>query len=244
MGRRRAASAYLAPPPGWWSVPARLAGVLLRRRTRGTGRPLATEVLLVVDPARGMRRERRAMAERFRAAPFPLYGLPPTFAGLRYLAGSGSRRARGERPVVTSLSLGHGDPAAEQGPQLVVEVQTEPGGAGAGPVPGPELRAALAEELAWAGGAGRRAGDAGAPAWSEVAIPVEGRPVGFARLAAGRHWVAWAELEGRTLVLRARDLAPGQVELVRAGDVEPYLEGTRRLAGDAAVRRDPGRRRP
>jgi hypothetical protein len=101
MRRSRAGSAYLARRPGWWSVPAGLAGVVLRRRTMvpgprtyllaaaagavlgaaaqlafgwpwwlvaagvvaavalgflatgfrggGAGRPLATEVLLVVD---------------------------------------------------------------------------------------------------------------------------------------------------------------------------------------------------
>ena len=290
MRRRRVASAYLARPSGWWSVPGRLAGVVLGRRTivpaprihllaaaaglvlgaaarlalgwpwwlvaagvlaavelvflasafrgGGAGRPLATEVLLVVDPARGMRRERQAMAERFRSAPFPLYGLPASFPGLRYLGGSGSRGARGERPVVISLSLAHGDPLAEQGPQLVVEVQAEP--EGVGPAPGPELRSALAEALSWAGGAGRRAGPASDPAWTEAAIPVDGRPVSFELLAGGRHWVAWAELEGRVLVLRARDLAAGEVELVRVDDVEPYVEGTRRLEGETTARHRAG----
>jgi len=290
MRRRRVASAYLARPSGWWSVPGRLAGVVLGRRTivpaprihllaaaaglvlgaaarlalgwpwwlvaagvlaavelvflasafrgGGAGRPLATEVLLVVDPARGMRRERQAMAERFRSAPFPLYGLPASFPGLRYLGGSGSRGARGERPVVISLSLAHGDPLAEQGPQLVVEVQAEP--EGVGPAPGPELRSALAEALSWAGGAGRRAGPAGDPAWTEAAILVDGRPVSFELLAGGRHWVAWAELEGRVLVLRARDLAAGEVELVRVDDVEPYVEGTRRLEGETTARHRAG----
>jgi hypothetical protein len=148
--------------------------------------------------------------------------------------------------VVTSLSLAHGDPLAERGPQLVVEVQAEPDGAGVGPAPGPELRSALAEELSWAGGAGRRPGPgAGDPAWSAVAVPVEGRPVSFELLARGRHWAAWAELEDRTLLLRARDLAAGEVELVRVDDVEPYVEGTRRLEDAAAARRDPGpRERP
>jgi hypothetical protein len=53
--------------------------------------------------------------------------------------------------------------------------------------------------------------------------------VAFAWLAAGRHWVAHAELEGRALVLAARDLPVEQVALVPIIDVEPYVEGTRLL---------------
>jgi hypothetical protein len=36
-------------------------------------------------------------------------------------------------------------------------------------------------------------------------------------------------LDNRTLTLHARDLPVGSVELVRVVDLEPYIEGTRRL---------------
>ena len=107
-------------------------------------------------PALGARREqrwRRDMAERFRTASFPLYGLPASWTGPRHLGGMASHQARGQPPVVTSLTLAHGDPAAGHGP----------------------------------------------------------------------------ELEGRVVVLQARDLVPEQVELVRVTDVEPYVAGTERL---------------
>jgi hypothetical protein len=284
---RRATSAYLRPPPGWWSVPFRLAGVLARRRSRmpvaatylvaaaggavlgaiaqvvvgwpwwlvaagvvvavwllflssafwggSGGRPLATEALLVVDPARGIRRERQAMAERFRAAPFPLYGLPASWAGPRWLGGAGTRQSRGRPPEVTSLALAHGDPAAEHGPQLRVEVRADPEDAGAGP----ELRQALAGELRWAAatrhereaavdGVGGLPNDLAGAAWSAVSVRVDGRPVRFDLLTEGRHWVAVAEVDGRALVLEARDLTVDQIELVRVADIEPYIEGTSR----------------
>jgi hypothetical protein len=67
------------------------------------------------------------------------------------------------------------------------------------------------------------------PAWTQVTIPVDGRLVGFAWLAEGRHWVARAELDDRTLTLHARDLPVESVELVRVTDLEPYIVGMRRL---------------
>jgi hypothetical protein len=207
------------------------------------GRPLATEALLVVDPARGLRRQHEAMEARFRAAPLPLYGLPDSWAGRRHLGGYGERRAaEGGRPVVTSMSLAHGDPLAGDGPELRVEVRAGPEGPAV--VPDAELRAYLADDLQWNAAVAERrgvgpaplaagaAGAAGEAAWSEVTIPVDGEPVAFAWLAEGRHWVAYAPLEDRTLVLSARDVPVNQVALVRVTDVEPYLDGTRQL--DAA----------
>jgi len=67
------------------------------------------------------------------------------------------------------------------------------------------------------------------PAWSQVMIPVDGWPVGFQWLAEGRHWIARAELDGRTLTLHARDLPVESVQLVRVIDLEPYIQGHRRL---------------
>jgi hypothetical protein len=103
-----------------------------------------------------------------------------------------------------------------------------------------ESRRGLAEELWWEAapaahdlaehfdqiaGARRRPD----PAWSQVTILVDGRPVAFEWLAEGRHWVARAELDERTLTLHGRDLPVESVELVRVTDPEPYIEGTCRL---------------
>jgi hypothetical protein len=67
------------------------------------------------------------------------------------------------------------------------------------------------------------------PAWSQVTIPVDGRLVGFWWLAEGRHWVARTELDDRTLALHGRDLPVESVELVQVSDLEPYIQGQRRL---------------
>ena len=62
-----------------------------------------------------------------------------------------------------------------------------------------------------------------------MTIPVDGRPVGFEWLAEGRHWVARAELDDRTLTLRGRDLPVQSVEPAQAADLTPYLQGQHRL---------------
>jgi hypothetical protein len=206
----------------------------------GSGQPLATDLLRVVRPRRAVERDHRQEVERFRAAPFPLYGLPPAWPGPRHLGGAELSWARGQRPVTTALSLGHGDPLTGQGPRLRVEVRVEHVQAEHVLTVRSESRRDLAEDLWLAAApeahapaahfdqlaAARRRPD---PAWSQVTVPVDGRPVGFAWLAEGRHWVARAGLDGRTLTLHARDLPVESVELVQVTDLEPYIEGQRRL---------------
>jgi hypothetical protein len=206
----------------------------------GSSQPLATDLLRAVRPRQAIERAHRQEVERFRAAPFPLYGLPPAWPGPRYLGGWEGSWTKGKRPVTTALSLGHGDPLVEEGPNLRVEVRVEDVGPEHPATTGVGRRRMLAEDL-WIQAApqghdiaqhveqlaaARRRPD---PAWSQVAIPVDGRPVGFWWLAEGRHWVALAELNGRTLALHGRDLPVESVELVRVSDLEPYIQGQRRL---------------
>ena len=65
-------------------------------------------------------RERRRTERRFRTAPFPLYGLPSSWEGGRFLGGGSWSRQRG-REMVTSLSLVHGTLVEGEGPMLTVE---------------------------------------------------------------------------------------------------------------------------
>ena len=206
----------------------------------GSGQPLATDLLRVVRPRRALERDHRREVERFRAASFPLCGLPPAWPGPRHLGGWEGSWTKGQRPVTTALSLAHGDPLTEQGPQLRVEVRAERVEPELGMTMRVQSRRQLAEDL-WLQAApqahdpaqhfeqlaaARRQPN---PAWSQVTIPVDGRPVGFEWLAEGRHWVAQAELDDHTLTLHARDLPVESVELVRISDLEPYIEGQRRL---------------
>jgi hypothetical protein len=246
VGTALGAGAQLLIGWPWWLVAVGvLAAVWLGFAATALGgggpdRSLVSDLLMVTDPAAAMRRQHRVMAEQFRASPLPLYGLPAAWPGLRHLGGWGSRQARGEPAVVTNLSLAHGDPLAAHGPQLLVEVRAEPG-PGQAPEGGPALRQRLAEELGWTvAAAGDRPPepperDAGV-AWTEATIAVDGRAARFDLLAEGRHWVAAGAVEGFLLVLQGRDLDAGEVELVRVTDVEPYVEGTRRLEEAARAR--------
>jgi hypothetical protein len=231
----------------WWLLAASLVAVVwlfffstALWGAGGSSRPLATDLLRVVRPRQAIERDHEQEVKRFRAAPFPLYGLPPAWPGPRHLGGWEGGWAKGQQPGTTALSLGHGDPLADQGPQLRVGVRVER-------VEGEQMmtvrggsRRDLAEELWLAAApqaqdpaehfdqvaAARRRPE---PAWSQVMIPVDGRPVGFWWLAEGRHWIARAELDDRTLTLRGRDLPVEAVELVRVTDLEPYIQGQRRL---------------
>jgi hypothetical protein len=239
----------------WWLVAAAVVAAvwLLFASTAlwgagGSGQPLAAELLRVVRPRRALERDHRQEVGRFRAAPFPLYGLPAAWPGPRHLGGWEGGWAKGRRPVTIALSLAHGDPLADQGPQLRVEVRVERVEPELGMAVRVQSRRHLAEEL-WLQAAprasdlaehvdqvaaARRRPD---PAWSQVTIPVDGRPVGFEWLGEGRHWVARAELDDRTLTLHARDLPVESVELVRVADLEPYIQG-QRLLREAWARHD------
>jgi hypothetical protein len=232
----------------WWLVAAAVVAAVwlffVSTALWGAGRsgqPLATDLLRVVRPRRAIERDHRQEVERFRAAPFPLYGLPPAWSGPRHLGGWEEGWARGQRgSVTTALCLAHGGPLAEAGPQLRGEVRVEQVDTEQVMTVWAQSRRDLAENL-WLDAApqahdlaehwdqlaaARRRPD---PAWSQVTIPVDGRLVGFEWLAEGRHWVARAELDNRTVTLHARDLPAESVELLRVTDLEPYIEGQRRL---------------
>jgi hypothetical protein len=231
----------------WWLVAAALVAAVWLFFTStafwgagGSGQPLATDLLRVVRPHKAVERAHRWEVERFRAAPFPLYGLPPAWPGARYLGGWEGSSGRGQRPVTTALSLAHGDPLTDQGPELRVETRVKHVDTDQVMAVPLESQRYLAEEL-WLRAAppdhdlpahverlaaARRRPD---PAWSQVTIPVDGRPVAFEWLADGRHWVARAELDESTLTLHGRDLLIESVELVQVADLDTYIQGQRRL---------------
>ncbi len=208
---------------GWpWWLPCVLAVIavwLLFAATAlagpGARAEVATRVLGAVSPGRAAARRERQEAERVRAAPFLLYGLPPVWPGLRHLAGTGWSHARGQRrPAVTEVALGHGDPLTGE-PTLTVAVRP------AAPVPG---------QTRWEP---ERRSDSD---WRRHAVLVDDRPVEFEWLAEGRGWVARGETEDVLVTIEARDFPIDTVELVRIADVQRYIEGARQLRAAVAHR--------
>jgi hypothetical protein len=243
----------------WWVVvivltvageAAIVASTLARSAERDD---LVDELLGALAPRRQRaRRSRRALA-RLRAAPFPLYGLPPAWTGPRFLGGWSARRdLRAGAERTTSVRLGHGDPSADRGPLLLVEVDADTWGRPTRPdlaarlahsrPAGPEVGGEARPEVGGTAGAGAGKSAAGRPGpevgWAagpagpevggeveRVEIPVDGQAVGFEALADGRRWVAQGELGDLVVTLEARDLPPGEVRLVRIADLAPYLAG-------------------
>lgn len=161
---------------------------------------LVDELLAALAPARRERRRARLVAERFRAAPFALYGLPPSWTGPRFLGRWSSAHPRRAAELTTSLQLGHGDPDAAAGPLLLVEVAP------------------------WTTAPGSEAPH-GSEATRRVEIPVDGEPVPFELAGDARRWVARGEHGALVLRLEARDLDPSGVSLARIADLAPYLAG-------------------
>jgi hypothetical protein len=58
---------------------------------------------------------------------------------------------------------------------------------------------------------------------------VDGRATPFDHLSEGTAWAAAGQADDVTITLRARNIAIEVVELVRLTDVNPYVDGTRRL---------------
>jgi hypothetical protein len=219
----------------WWIVvivltaggEALLVGTTLARSAERE--ELVDELLDALSPGRARTRRAYRAVERFRAAPFPLYGLPGSWTGPRSLAGWATSRPRHARERTTQVQLAHGDRRDAQGSFLLVEIDAEHWPRHGSPAH--DLADRLTH-LAGPGAGGYEAGAPGAPADQgaprevrRVEIPVDGAAVGFDVLGDGRGWVAQGEIGDLVVTLEARDLPLGSVRLARLDDLGPYLTG-------------------
>ena len=144
---------------------------------------------------------------------------------------------------MNQLEVAHGNPEDRQGMELRVSSSVA---RGAPELPRELLLRELAESLwheahhpppdlaaerfhAWAGAREREFRRRETPPFSHVEIPVDGEPTRFAYLAEKSTWVALGRMGYVAITLRGRNLDVSHVELVTVSDVEPYVEGSRRL---------------
>jgi hypothetical protein len=233
----------------WWTVPIATAagpGIVwliflstaFGHRVRGAGpsghSSIKGLILQEIAPRRAAARDDRLREEMWRHLPFEPFGLPPTWQGERWARGtswSGS--------VVSSVELAFGREGDDNGPLLRV-------GTASNDRPARRSLRTAAEELWWsaremphglspeqmAGWHRRTERDLAAraePRWSPLVLPVDGRPVRFDVLAEGRWWVARREADDRSITIWGRSWPIDELELVTVADIEPYVEGWRRL---------------
>jgi hypothetical protein len=189
---------------------------------------------------------RRSVEERLhqdeadlRAAPVPLYGLPPTFQGPRtverHRIGAGGWAARGLDTDTVWYQLIHG--SRQEGPlRLLVVATSKHPQPPRQPTP---LRHFLWERVVMEMIAVRR------PRWRvgrislpkqedvggaerSVVVPIDGAPRTFTLIKAGRAQAAELDLPDHRIVLQANRWPIEDVELVTVTDLSPYLEGRRR----------------
>lgn len=222
----------------WWlGPPIAVAAIWLvflssaRCNLRNVGRSF----IGLTAPHVAARWSERAFEDAFRTTQLPLYGFPETWIGPRFLGGY-----QGDGQRVTGLTLAHGDPFDEQGPELRVETS----------VPADGLLALSKRTLfeglkmterrsppdlspdefsSWVRRMDRELRDMPDPVWTSVAINVDAQPVDFELLREGGRWVAWAANGGVLVTISGRAIRPEDVELVTISDVEPYIDGGRRL---------------
>lgn len=206
---------------------------------------LRTELLLMLYPRKGVERMRAEEERHFRRAAFPLYGLPASFPGERYLSSFGTGGSWRHGTVVRWLSLGHGDQFPFPGGTWLL-VETAPGRTAPSDA---ERRQRLARRL-WTFEqlaavlkrdqlpqgrlrAARRPDPQWPSAWSSVRIAIDGTPVDFEYLANGENWAAWAVHGDLVLSLFVSRVPVDSVTLIAVTDLQPYIDGRRRR--DAAA---------
>lgn len=228
----------------WWTVALGSVAVAwtLFLLTALKGASLWANIVDALDPQGAGARESRRMEEAFRTSPFSLYGLPPSWEGIRFLGGLG-RRGRPSGVVLTELELAHGDPEDRAGVQLRV-TSSVPGGEP--DLPHELLLRELAEGLWWEVGSPPDGPFSGAfhewaqarerefrhrepPPFTPVRITVDGEPIRFDHHSEGAAWVAAGRITDVTITLRTRNLAVDDIELITVTDVEPYVEGSKLL---------------
>lgn len=158
-----------------------------------------------------MRRHQRQTKRAFRNAPFPLYGLPSPWTGLRVIGGYGWTSGIG----TSRLSLMHRSDAGHRASVVLVEVSREPAAA--------NFHKADLED--WVSLRDDYEGDPIRESeWKPILIPIGGQRVEFETIRGDDdRWGGLSRRDGLVIKIEAHRFSVEDVSLVEISDVEPYL---------------------
>ena len=236
LGGALGLAAYWAFHWAWWALPIGLVllvwlpslwSIIWAPTPAGLGNP-TRGLLYVLKPHRAAEKARQEMEDVFRHPPWPLFGLPVSWQGKRFLGGHSESDT-----TINALQLAHGDPWNPEAPQLRVEVsgREEPLRFLAENLWHQARRAPeglLPEEFAaWTTKQMIEIETRPDPAWGHRTILVDGMPVEFDFLGEGHSWVGRGRIGNVVLTLTARNFSVEDAALVKITDVEPYIRGSR-----------------
>ena len=179
------------------------------------------------------RREEQA----FRDRPFTIYGLDTSWGGQRFIGGSGWA---GDVGNVSELELVHGDVSHPS--TTSVRVASSPSSIGEQrdrrrelaeqlwlEVEPPPPRESLERFIEWEDARERGHRSRPTPDFRTIELSVDDDPLTFSFLLEQNAWVALGSKEDVTISIIASNVGIEDVRLVTIRDVEPYIEGRRRL---------------
>jgi hypothetical protein len=231
----------LAGGPPWWAVGLAVVGIVwlffMSTAFYGPFRLRRRDYLHMVNPRRAAEEDDKAMERAVRNGELPVYGLDD-WAGSRYVGGSG-RDQHGPH----TIGLRFLDPDDEH---RWVEVETV-SGSRAGPtgsrrvilaenligrVTDPPDLSSIEEMLAWPD-ARRREYESRVSelAWEPCELRVDGETVVAEMMRFDDGIAVLAGHDGSVIEILARNVEPGEIDLVTVTDLTPFLEGTRRYRG-------------
>jgi hypothetical protein len=193
-----------------------------------------------VRPTRRLsrRRSRRRIKRRLRAhtyrvlhAPFPLFGLPESWLGRRWVGTMSSTPHRWRRDAVRSIGLSHTPPRVQKTPCLVVQSEV-PNGLDSGTdlqlVGSALLRRGVGSLDAAIAHVKERgfeiADDTERPVESTVGFRIDGVETEFRLLSRSDQWVAFHARDDVFISVIGYRFDLSEVELVTISDPGPYLE--------------------
>ncbi len=195
------------------------------------------DYLHMVNPRRAAEEDDKAMERAVRNGELPVYGLDD-WAGNRNVGGSG-RDQYGPH----TIGLRYLDPDDER---RWVEVETV-SGSRAGPaglrrevlaenligrVTDPPDLSSIEELLAWHDARRRESESRVAElAWEPYELGVDGETVVAEMVRVDDGIAVFARHDGSAIEILARNVEPGEIDLVTVTDLTPFLEGTRRHRG-------------